>query len=62
VNLGKKGKKMEKEKLHALLKSEQLTLTDVIDAVIEINAFVGVGVIRLADEVNEYILERIRRK
>jgi len=53
---------MEKEKLHALLRSEQLTLKDVIDAVIEINAFVGVGVIRLADEVNEYILERIRSK
>jgi hypothetical protein len=52
---------MEKEKLHALLRSEQLTLKDVIDAVIEINAFVGVGVIQLADEVNEYILERIRR-
>jgi hypothetical protein len=35
-----------------------LTLTDVIDAVIELNGIIGVGCITLGDDIQAYCYER----
>jgi hypothetical protein len=48
---------MDQEKLIALLVAEEITLTNVIDAVLEINGLIGVGLISLADDVGKYIIE-----
>ena len=48
---------MEKAELLELLRTEELTLTDVIDAVIELNGLIGVGLISLADDLSKYIID-----
>lgn len=45
---------MTKEQIIEFLINEELTLTDVIDAVIEINGFIGVGLISLGDSLKDY--------
>ena len=49
---------MTNSELHKLLKSGELTLTDVIDAVIEMNAIIGVGLISLGEDIERYILHK----
>ena len=39
--------KMSKEKLHNMLTDEQFDIDDVVDAVVELNHFIGVGKIGL---------------
>jgi len=39
--------KISKEKLHQMLRDEEFNLDDVVDAVVELNHFIGVGVIGL---------------
>lgn len=46
---------LTKEEIKELLIAERLTLTDVIDAVIEINGIIGVGLITLSDRVSRHI-------
>ena len=46
---------MTHETIVQMLKDEQLTLTDVIDAVIDLNGIVGVGLITLGDQMQSYI-------
>ena len=47
--------------IQKLLRDGELTLTDVIDAVIEMNAIIGVGLISLGENIERYIQRRINR-
>lgn len=51
--------KITKEEIKELILNKDLTITDVIDVVIEINAFVGVGLIILGDGLKQYIYQKI---
>lgn len=57
---------MEKEKLKEELKrlvlEEGLQITDLIDVVIELNAFIGVGLISLGDGLKQYCYNKIKKK
>jgi len=53
---------MEKEKLKELLEKEEITLSDVIDAVIELNGIIGVGLISLGDSLKDYCYERAKKE
>ena len=44
--------------IQELLKNGAFTLTDVIDAVIEINAIIGVGLISLGEDIERYIINQ----
>jgi hypothetical protein len=52
---------MDKAELTKLLASEEITLTDVIDAAIEINGIIGVGLISLGEDLEKYVASKIRR-
>ena len=52
---------MTKQELTELVKSEQVTVTDVIDIVIELNGFVGVGLISLGEDIEKYIVGKISK-
>ena len=52
---------MEKEEIKRLVLEEGLTITDLIDVVAELNGFVGVGMISLGDELNEYTKSKITK-
>ncbi len=49
---------MTHEEIINHLTAETLTLTDVIDAVIEVNGIIGVGLITLGDNLKSYCYER----
>jgi hypothetical protein len=46
---------MDKNELLALVAAEQLTLTDVLDAVVEVNGLRGVGLISLSEDIRKYL-------
>ena len=50
---------MSKDEIYDLIFNQELTVTDVIDAVIEINGFVGVGLITLADQLKNYVISKL---
>ena len=52
---------MDTKEIKTLLFEGKLTLTDVIDAVIDANGIIGVGLIGLADDVSDYIKSKISR-
>ena len=39
-----------------------ITLTDVIDAVIEVNGIIGVGCISLGDQIKDYCYQKSTRR
>ena len=45
------------EEIQELLNPGAFTLTDVIDAVIEVNAIIGVGLISLGEDIELYITQ-----
>lgn len=47
--------KISKDEIRELVLNRELTITDFIDAVIEINSIIGVGLITLGDEIRDYI-------
>ena len=53
---------MTREEIIKHLQAETLTLTDVIDAVIELNGIIGVGCITLGDNLKAYCYERSARR
>ncbi len=53
--------KMSSEEIRRLVLNEGLTITDLIDEVVQMNGFIGVGLIRLADELKEYIESKISK-
>jgi hypothetical protein len=44
-----------KEKIKEFMTTNKVTLTDVIDVVVEDNGFIGVGIIGLGREIDEYL-------
>ncbi len=53
---------MTKEEIKELLLTRNLQITDVIDIVIELNAFIGVGLITLGDDLKEYCYNKIESR
>ena len=51
---------MTKEEIKDLILNKGLTITDVIDVVIELNGFVGVGLITLGKRLNDYVRDQIK--
>lgn len=47
-----------KEKIKEFMTANKVTLTDVIDVVVEDNGFIGVGIIRLGKDIDEYLKEK----
>ena len=56
-----KSPKLTDEQIRQMILAGQIELTDVIDAVINLNGIVGVGLIRLADDVSDYILKGAKK-
>lgn len=54
--------KITKEEIEKLILERGLTVTDVIDAVIDLNGIVGVGFISFAESISEYIRETPERR
>lgn len=52
---------MDKEQVKDLITKEGLTIEMVIDAIIELNGFVGVGVVSFADNLRQYILNTLKK-
>ncbi len=53
---------LNKAQLHFLLENEIINLAEVIDAVIDLNHYVGVGLISLSDDVSRYIIDYPKSK
>jgi uncharacterized membrane protein YcaP (DUF421 family) len=51
--------KLTQEEIKNLLTSEAFTLIDVVNAVIEINGIIGVGLISLAESLSHHIRSKI---
>jgi hypothetical protein len=51
--------KITKEEIRDLIINRGLTLSDVIDEVIDINGFIGVGIISLSEDVAKYIMTKL---
>ena len=45
---------MNRQEIIDALKAGTFTLTDVIDAVVEVNGIIGVGLVTLGEQLNEY--------
>lgn len=43
------------EKIKEFMTANKITLTEVIDVVVEDNGFIGVGIISLGREIDEYL-------
>ncbi len=48
---------MDKEKIKQLVLEEELTITDLIDVVIELNGIIGVGKITLGEQLENYCID-----
>ena len=53
---------MDKQGLKELVAGGQITLTDVIDIVIELNASIGVGLISLGEDIQKYIVDKAKEE
>ena len=53
--------KFTNEQIKQMLIDGKLTLTDVIDATIDVNNLIGVGLISLSDGIDKYIMTKIKR-
>jgi hypothetical protein len=53
---------MNKEDIKKLVLEDGLTITDVIDVVVELNGFIGVGLISLGDGLRDYCHNKIGDK
>ena len=52
---------MNKDKIKELVLNEELTITDVIDVVVELNGIIGVGLITLGKDLDEYVRSKINK-
>ncbi len=50
---------MDKEELKKLILEKGLTITDLIDIIVELNGIIGVGLITLGEQLNEYCKSKI---
>jgi len=53
---------ISKEEIKKLVLEKGLTITDVIDVVIEVNAIIGVGLITLGEQLDKYCMSKINRQ
>lgn len=53
--------KITPEEIEKLILERGLNVESVIDAVVKLNGFVGVGLISLADDIAGYIRNKIKR-
>ena len=51
---------MEKEEIKQLIIKKGLTIEQVIDAVIELNSLIGVGLITLSDHIDSHIKSKLQ--
>jgi len=51
---------MKKEEIKKLIIEQGLTITDVIDTVVEINSIIGVGLYTLGEELNTYCRRKVK--
>jgi len=56
MNTAREGKRLEQ--LKEELKHNHFTLVEVIDAVVEINGIIGVGLISLGDDLKNYCYQK----
>ena len=56
--LNRKGLHMDRVKLETLIIEGKITLSDVIDIVIDLNGIVGVGLISLSEDIKKYIIAK----
>ena len=54
--------KITKKEIEYLVKYKNLTISDLIDVVIELNGIIGVGLITLGKNLNEYCRTKIDKK
>jgi len=52
---------MRKKELTKLVETGEITLTDVIDVVVELNGFIGVGLISFGEELDRYVRDKISK-
>lgn len=52
------GQKITKDEIRELVEENGLTITDLIDVVIEINGIIGVGLITLGDQLRKYVYNK----
>lgn len=53
---------MDKAEVKKLILDKELTVTDVIDAVIEMNGLIGVGIITFSESLNKYCMDKIKTR
>ncbi len=53
--------KITKEEIKDLIINKNLNITEVIDVVIELNGFIGIGLITLGDQLKDYCYSKIKR-
>ena len=46
---------LSQDQIEELLTNGKITLTNVVDAVINLNGIIGVGLITLGDDLNQYV-------
>jgi hypothetical protein len=51
---------MDKDEIKKLILERGLTITDVIDVVIELNGIIGVGLITLGEGLDKYCTDKIK--
>ena len=54
-------KQITKDEIRELITERGLTVEMVIDAVIELNGFIGVGLITLGDQLKQYALDKLKK-
>ena len=52
---------MAKQEIEKLVLEKGLTITDLIDVVVELNGIIGVGLITLGQNLNQYCVEKIKK-
>ena len=53
-------KTLSREQIHELVMNHGLTMTNLIDEVIEINGIIGVGLISLGEDTKNYIQDKCK--
>jgi hypothetical protein len=52
---------MEKEEIKRLVIKKGLTITDLIDVVVDLNGIIGVGLVTLGKNLDEYCKSKIKK-
>ncbi len=55
----KETKDITKSEIESMMINQGLTITNMIDVVVDLNALIGVGLIRLGDDLKQYCYDKI---